>query len=270
MQKRANSTNPWPFLRQPGPIVSQQSHPNALIPRPAATVALLRDTASGLQTLMLRRNKALAWAGGSWVFPGGAIDEDDFAQAGGDACEAARLAARREAQEEAGIAALGELIGMGQWVTPLGESRRFATEYFVAACDPSAAVVVDGSEIVEGCWLTLEEALLQHHAGRLPLFPPTWLTLRQLRHFRRVADALHGYARLDPLYVEPVFSEGSAPPVALFEGDAGYTRRHAAHDGPRHRIWPIAGRWHYEYVGVDAAIRPLDGRDIPGRDAGST
>ena len=37
----------------------------------AATVVLVRDTAQGLETLMLRRNAKLNFAGGNWVFPGG-------------------------------------------------------------------------------------------------------------------------------------------------------------------------------------------------------
>jgi 8-oxo-dGTP pyrophosphatase MutT (NUDIX family) len=45
---------------------------------PAATVVLLRDAAGGLETLMLRRNSKLAFAGGAWVFPGGRIDPEDY------------------------------------------------------------------------------------------------------------------------------------------------------------------------------------------------
>ena len=46
--------------------------------RPASTVVLLRDSDSGLETLLLKRNKALLFAGGLWVFPGGALDPEDF------------------------------------------------------------------------------------------------------------------------------------------------------------------------------------------------
>jgi len=244
--------------------VKEQEHPHKLVPRPASTVVLLRDGPTGLQTLLLRRNEALSWAGGFWVFPGGSIDAADLARAAGDAGQAARLAALRETQEEAGIAVDGELIGLGQWITPLGEPRRFATEYFVAACDPKAPVIVDGSEIVEGLWLHIDEALRQHAAGRLRFYPPTWLTLCQLRYFGHVADALRGAAVLPRLRVEPVFGRGRGLQVALFEGDAGYQHGAADHGGPRHRVWQVDGRWRYEYAGVDPAIRPLDGRDIAG------
>ena len=45
---------------------------------PAATVVLLRDGADGVETLMLRRDSKLAFAGGAWVFPGGRIDPEDY------------------------------------------------------------------------------------------------------------------------------------------------------------------------------------------------
>ena len=45
---------------------------------PAATVVLLRDTPDGVETLMLRRDTELAFAGGAWVFPGGRIDPEDY------------------------------------------------------------------------------------------------------------------------------------------------------------------------------------------------
>ena len=45
-------------------------------PVAAATVILLRDTDTGLETLMLRRNSKIAF-GGMWVFPGGRVDDED-------------------------------------------------------------------------------------------------------------------------------------------------------------------------------------------------
>ncbi|MGC1420254.1 MAG: hypothetical protein WA786_09090 [Acidimicrobiales bacterium] len=48
-----------------------------LIPRPAATVLTLRDRPSGFEVLMLRRNLNSEFVGGAYVFPGGAVDEED-------------------------------------------------------------------------------------------------------------------------------------------------------------------------------------------------
>jgi len=48
-----------------------------VIPRPAATLALLRDGECGLEVLMMRRTHLAEFAGGAYVFPGGAVDDSD-------------------------------------------------------------------------------------------------------------------------------------------------------------------------------------------------
>ncbi len=45
--------------------------------RDAATVALLRDTDAGPEVYLLRRVRAMAFAGGAHVFPGGSVDPAD-------------------------------------------------------------------------------------------------------------------------------------------------------------------------------------------------
>lgn len=45
--------------------------------KPAATVILLRDSASGPQVYLLLRHQAMAFAAGVYVFPGGGVDERD-------------------------------------------------------------------------------------------------------------------------------------------------------------------------------------------------
>ncbi len=62
---------------------------------PAATVVLLRDGTDGMETLMLRKNSKIAFAG-MWVFPGGRIDVEDGTD-NEDMEQRARIAAAREA-----------------------------------------------------------------------------------------------------------------------------------------------------------------------------
>jgi glyoxylase-like metal-dependent hydrolase (beta-lactamase superfamily II)/8-oxo-dGTP pyrophosphatase MutT (NUDIX family) len=47
------------------------------VPRPAATLILLRPGGAGPQVLMIQRAQAAAFLGGAYVFPGGALDKDD-------------------------------------------------------------------------------------------------------------------------------------------------------------------------------------------------
>jgi len=46
-------------------------------PRDAATIMLVRDGDDGVEVFMLRRTLAAEFVGGAYVFPGGAVDDDD-------------------------------------------------------------------------------------------------------------------------------------------------------------------------------------------------
>jgi 8-oxo-dGTP pyrophosphatase MutT (NUDIX family) len=49
------------------------------VPRPAATIVLLRDARPGLEVLLLRRSPHAGFAPGAFVFPGGVVDPEDSA-----------------------------------------------------------------------------------------------------------------------------------------------------------------------------------------------
>jgi 8-oxo-dGTP pyrophosphatase MutT (NUDIX family) len=48
-----------------------------VVPRPAATVVLLRDGSDGLEAYLQLRPLGMGFAGGLWVFPGGRVDVAD-------------------------------------------------------------------------------------------------------------------------------------------------------------------------------------------------
>jgi 8-oxo-dGTP pyrophosphatase MutT (NUDIX family) len=138
---------------------------------------LLRDADAGLEVFMLRRTSNAAFAAGMYVFPGGRVDDADFAVTA-DADQAHQLAAVRECFEEAGVLlavdgdgavvtdghpvfdrrhdvhdgnvalldllgehtlrpALDELVFMSHWVTPKGETSRRFDTRFFAVASPS-------------------------------------------------------------------------------------------------------------------------------------
>src|SRR5579859_4821173 len=86
---------------------------------PAATVVVGRDGPGGPEVLMLRRNSKLVF-GGMWVFPGGRVDPGDADPANpGDEMAAARRAAVRETQEEAGLHLDADaLVPLSHWIPP--------------------------------------------------------------------------------------------------------------------------------------------------------
>ena len=50
-----------------------------IVPLPAATVTLVRDSARGPEVLMMQRNLKSGFVPGAHIFPGGALDEEDEA-----------------------------------------------------------------------------------------------------------------------------------------------------------------------------------------------
>jgi 8-oxo-dGTP pyrophosphatase MutT (NUDIX family) len=84
------------------------------VARPAATIVLMRDGTQGLEVFMVVRHHAIDFASGALVFPGGRVEEDDFALASNPAlcpnpdgldteAMAFRIAAIRETFEECGV-----------------------------------------------------------------------------------------------------------------------------------------------------------------------
>ena len=64
-----------PGMVRPSQLLYAQREP--AVPRPAATVLLMRDTAQGPEVLMTRRSAKASFAPGAYVFPGGGIDAAD-------------------------------------------------------------------------------------------------------------------------------------------------------------------------------------------------
>jgi 8-oxo-dGTP pyrophosphatase MutT (NUDIX family) len=208
---------------------------------------------------MLKRNKALLFAGGVWVFPGGSLDPEDWDAAVGDEERAARLAAAREAQEEAAVVVDPDtMVQVSHWTTPVAEPKRFYTWFFLANAQDAGEVEIDGSEIHEYQWIGIAEAVRLHEAGELGLYPPTIMTLRSLLGYISAEDAMIGIAARDPFRVFPVFAQTHDPVQVMFEGDAGYESGDADSAGPRHRAQLRDKVWYYLHEGVGENVVRLD------------
>ncbi len=236
-------------------------------PRPAATLALLRQGPRRLEILLLKRSPRAHFIPGAYVFPGGRVDRGDEAPevaelfSGADfpgaetssELAAGRLgsggappaplafvaAALRETLEETGILVAGGTGGdgpfslnthplgdrilqalrggtmsflealvrlgrpplpgdiprIGHWVTPVQERFRYDTLFFAARVPPNCAAVPDGQELVEGLWVTPEEALARNLEGNLPMVFPTLHTLESLLPFDSPEKALEALGK---------------------------------------------------------------------------
>ena len=223
-------------------------------PVPAATAVLLRQWASGVQTLLLRRNSDLPVMGGVWVFPGGRVDpaDRDAADNPGDGYEVARITAVRETSEEAGLQVdPRSLVRFSHWTPPPDFDHQLATWFFVAPAPPGA-VQVDGREISEHLWLSPAEAIRRHtEAGGTWFLPPTYVTLHELQSFATVSDALAAAQRREPKFYDTCLATNrDGEVVALWAGDAGYESADPDVAGPRHRLWAPEGLpWRLERSG---------------------
>ena len=216
-------------------------------PIPAATVVLLRDADAGCEVLMLRKTSKISF-GGMWVFPGGRIDAADYG-GGDDVDAAARAAAARETQEEAGIIASPEdFVWFAHWTPPPTTPKRFATWFFVAKAASDAPIEVDGQEIDDHRWIDPRQALERHAEGEIDLVPPTWVTLYQLTQLGSASAVLERLAGEPPRYYQTRLAKrADGVRVAMWHGDAGYDDWEADRQGPSHRLIMAPGGFVFEH-----------------------
>ena len=232
------------------------------VPRPAATVLLLREAPGAIEVLMTRRHAELAVLGGSWVFPGGVVEPEDAPAAGYDPLGAIRVAACRETFEEAGILlalgldggaspaqvrgvrsragagaafaasveaeglrlALDSLVPWTHWITPSRARARFDTSFFVTAMPAGQEPLIDDLEAVDHRWLAAAAA---GDGSEPALAPPTRLNLLDVhdafvRH-GSLALLLAGEAgRPVPAIVPKLVQAEGAPSTVVLPWDPGY------------------------------------------------
>jgi 8-oxo-dGTP pyrophosphatase MutT (NUDIX family) len=189
------------------------------VPRPAATVILLRGGHQALEVLLAQRNPQARFMGGAWVFPGGAVNRGDGAGERG-----LRAAAARELREEAGIALddPGRLVTFSRWITPPEVKIRYDTWFFLTPAPDGAEPNVDGNEMVDFGWFTPAGALAAAGDGQILLVFPTIKHLEQLSGFASATAVLEHARSRSVRPVQPrVLMTGETARIVL-PGDAGY------------------------------------------------
>jgi 8-oxo-dGTP pyrophosphatase MutT (NUDIX family) len=80
--------------------------------------------------------------------------------------------------------ALSSLSRWSHWITPVLMKRRFDTRFFMADMPSDHFCRPDDRETVRGIWLGLGESLAENMAGRIPLSPPTLVTIHELLEYK--------------------------------------------------------------------------------------
>lgn len=230
---------------------------------PAATLVIFRDAAAGgaPELLMVERAKAMVFAGGALVFPGGRVDAGDRALAavlGGDEDEDAhRIAAIRETVEEAGLpigldpvpsdpaalrAALHAGVPFGEALAAAGAGLRldaltpfarwrpahanmriFDTRFYLARLPADAPIAtVDRTENTRLLWASAAQVLADANAGRVAIIYPTRRNLERLAQFASF-DAAVAQARAIPARtITPFTEERDGRAHLCIPADCGY------------------------------------------------
>ena len=227
-------------------------------PIPAATLVIFRDRPDGPpELLMVERAKAMAFAGGAMVFPGGRIDPGDHVFGTQDDA-AARVAAIRETIEEAGLAIgvtprpsaaqvaairqrlhageafatilaeaglsldLDSLVPFARWLPAHAHMRIFDTLFFLARAPEDAVATVDATENVRLTWTTAAALLAEADAGRATIIYPTRRNLERLAQFASY-DAAVAHALAHPVStITPFVEERDGHPHLCIPEGLGY------------------------------------------------
>ena len=86
--------------------------------------------------------------------------------------------------------ALDLMVPFAHWITPEPYSKRFDTHFFLIAAPVSQLGAHDGSESVEGFWITPRQALAEAEAATRTLVFATRMNLAKLARYATVAEAV--------------------------------------------------------------------------------
>lgn len=180
----------------------------AVEPRPAATLAVVRESDRGLEVLVTVRPESLRFMGGAVVFPGGTVEANDHDE---------RATALREASEEVGFPVHDPdlLVPAGRWVTPLGAPVRFDAHFFVTRSPEGWEPVPDPAEVAGCMWWTPAEALTRLAAGEVIMAPPTIEMFQRLDAFSSVDETIKHFSETEGVGGASVLSIRLSPSVHL-------------------------------------------------------
>ncbi|SIG86246.1 NUDIX hydrolase [Mycobacteroides abscessus subsp. abscessus] len=187
--------------------------PTAVPIRPAVSVIMVRDGDSGLEAFVQHRVTTMDFAAGVVVFPGGRVDpvdrqgaesievddpdlhleawSDSTIAEAADGWRVLLATAVREVAEETGAVLDPALLRpWANWVTPLGQPKRFDTYFYVVSADAAPRHLTTEAHRSE--WLPVAAILASAEAGELELMRPTFVLLRELAQLGSVEAVTAG------------------------------------------------------------------------------
>jgi 8-oxo-dGTP pyrophosphatase MutT (NUDIX family) len=145
---------------------------------------------------------------------------------------------------------LGALHPLSRWVTPVSESRRFDTRFFLYAADGAVTGAHDDQETTASFWASPAEVLARHAAKSLVLAPPTHRTLEVLSAAGSTAEAI---AIAAAACLEPI-----APRVVPHRDASGDTIAIVLPGDPEHEVREVRIAGASRYVLREGRFWPED------------
>ena len=208
---------------------------------------------------MVQRTPSARFMGGAWVFPGGAVDEDDGAPSSSGGIRSSgpdlgrwQAAALRELVEETGFWLLesgvtvtahrpfgrevfssvddrgdsfsgDSLWYFANWVTPAPLPIRFDTRFFAAVVPPDLDPSIDGNELVDALWIRPADILQRADADTWLVAFPTRKIVEFLGSFDspdRLRSHVESHSSIEP--VQPRLSIANERIEILMPDEPGF------------------------------------------------
>lgn len=161
----------------------------------------------------------------------------------------------KEAALKGWTLSMSRLSCWSHWITPERMKRRFDTRFFIAEMPAKQECRPDNQETTHGVWVTPAEALAGNLEGRIPLSPPTLVTLHELLRFPGMEDLKVETARRNwgtPIMPRLIPREDGS--IILEPWDPMYRQKKAAIgiESPANHLLAVGESfsrlWHYEYI----------------------
>lgn len=126
------------------------------------------------------------------------------------------------AEREDLVFPLDRLGYFAHWITPLAESRRYDTRFFVALAPDRQEPLHDAHETTDSTWITPQDAIARNREGALQLAPPTLCTLQRLDEFTSARAAFAWSLQHNPPTILPHLEQRDETLWLLLPGDPDF------------------------------------------------
>lgn len=121
------------------------------------------------------------------------------------------------------ILALDALTPFAHWITPEGMPKRFDTWFYIAEAPDAQEALCDGSETVDACWITPEDALTALREKRRTIIFPTRLNIEMLGESKTADEAVAAARARKIVTVTPVIKRLDGAQMLTIPAEAGYS-----------------------------------------------